>query len=279
MKSQPPSLQGGRIRVGIGGWTYAPWRDNFFPAKWPHARELEHASRQVTAIEINGTFYRTQSPASYAKWRDETPDGFVFSVKAQRATTHRTVLADSGESVQRFVGSGIAELGDKLGPLLWQFAPTKRFDAADFGAFLDLLPAKVDGIGLRHVIEARHESFLVPEFVALLRDHGMSAVYTDALKYPSIAVGAADLVYARLLEAVADEPTGYAPAALDAWASTVRAWAGGASPTGLPREGYTAEGEPPSRPAPRDVYVFFINGAKERAPAAAMALIERLDAG
>ena len=158
-----------RIRVGIGGWTFEPWRDNFFPKGWPHARELEYASRQLTAIEVNGTYYSSQKPATFAKWRDETPDDFVFSLKASRFATNRRVLAEAGESIERFVNQGIAELAHKLGPIVWQFAPTKRFDAADFEAFLKLLPEKVAGIALRHVLDVRHETFMTPEYLALAR--------------------------------------------------------------------------------------------------------------
>ena len=155
------------IRVGIGGWTFEPWRNNFYPAGWPHARELEYASQRLTAIEVNGTYYSSQKPATFAKWRDETPADFVFSLKASRFATNRRVLAEAGESVQRFVHSGIAELAHKLGPIVWQFAPTKVFDPADFEAFLKLLPAQADGVALRHVLDVRHASFKCPEYLAL----------------------------------------------------------------------------------------------------------------
>ena len=149
-----------RIHVGVGGWVYEPWRDTFYPPGLPKTQELEYLSRRVTAIEINATYYRTQSPASFAKWRDATPDGFVFSVKANRFATNRRVLAEAGESIERFVASGLAELGPKLGPLVWQFATTKSFDAADFGAFLALLPRRLDALPLRHAMEVRHPSFM-----------------------------------------------------------------------------------------------------------------------
>lgn len=229
----------GSIRVGVGGWTYAPWRNNFFPKGLPQHQELAHAARQLTAIEINGTYYRTQQRASFAKWRDETPAGFVFSAKASRYATNQRVLGDAGESVERFVNSGLAELGDKLGPLVWQFMPTKRFDPVDFGAFLKLLPKRVEGLPLRHVMDVRHESFRSPEYLALARAHKVA--------------------------------TGYAAVALDRWAERGREWAAGAEPADLPRV-------EPVGPAgkPRDVFLYVISGAKERAPAAAVALLQRL---
>ena len=263
----------GAVRVGIGGWNYADWRDNFYPAGWPHDRELEYASRQLTAIEVNATYYRTQSPATFARWRDETPEGFVFALKAGRVTTNRRVLAEAGESIERFVGSGIAELGDKLGPLVWQFAPTKRFDPEDFGAFLELLPGRVGGRPLRHVLEVRHPSFMSPDYLALARRYGAATVFTDSPEYPSFADVTGDFVYARLMNAEAQHPEGYLSEALDRWAASAREWAGGAEPDGLPRvePAATAKGT-----GPRDVFVFFINGAKERAPAAAVAMLRRL---
>ena len=262
---------GNRIRVGIGGWTFEPWRDNFFPKGWPHARELEYASRKLSAIEVNGTYYSTMTPATFARWRAETPDGFMFSLKASRFCTNRRVLAEAGESVRRFVGSGLAELGDKLGPIVWQFAPTKRFDAADFGAFLELLPAAVDGLPLRHVMDVRHDSFKTPDYLALARRHRVATVFTDSDDYPSFADLTGDFLYARLMRSQAEVPTGYPLPVLDAFADCARCWAAGGEPAGLPR----VEPPPPSG-APRDVFLYFINGAKERAPAGAMALIERL---
>ncbi len=175
------------IRVGIGGWTYEPWRDTFYPPKWPKARELEYAASKVTAIEINGTFYSTQKPATWADWAKRTPDDFVFSVKASRFCTNRKVLADAGESIAKFVNQGLVELGPKLGPILWQFAATKPFDTDDFGAFLKLLPQEVAGVTLRHAIEPRHDSFRDPAFVALARAAGAAIVFADADKYPQFA--------------------------------------------------------------------------------------------
>ena len=245
-----------RIRVGVGGWTYEPWRDNFFPRGLPHSQELHYASRHLTAIEVNGTYYSTFKPATFAKWRDQTPDGFVFSLKANRFATHRKVLATAGESIQRFVGSGIAQLGDKLGPLVWQFMPTKAFDAADFEAFLRLLPREVEGRPLRHVLDVRHDSFLAPDYLPLARRYGCTTVHSDSDKFPAIADPHGDLAYVRLMRSEADRPTGYPPETLDQWARGARAW--------------LAKG-----PA-KEAFILLINGAKERAPAAAQELIRRL---
>ena len=258
------------IRIGIGGWTYEPWRGTFYPDKWPHKRELEYAASKLTAIEVNGTYYSGFKPATFANWREQTPDGFVFTLKASRYCTNRKLLAEAGDSIQRFVGQGIVELGDKLGPILWQFMATKKFDADDFAAFLKLLPAKQDGLALRHAVQVRHDSFAVPEFVAMCRKAGVAIVYAQSNEYPAIADVTGDFVYARLETAVEDEAAGYAPAELDHWASVAKTWAAGGRPEGLP---YVAE---PANRQPRDVFLFAISGAKVRNPAAAMALIERV---
>lgn len=262
----------GAIRVGVGGWTFEPWRGTFYPEGLPHAQELSYASRHLTAIEINGTFYRTQSPASFAKWRKETPDGFVFSVKGHRFVTNRKVLAEAGEGIAHFLKSGVTELGDRLGPLLWQLAPTKKFDVADVAAFLALLPEKFEGVALRHVLEVRHASFLVPEFVALCRKAKTGIVYAEHETYPELADPTADFVYARLQKGQDEIATGYPPQALDAWAARVKLWAAGGAPEDLPVVDKSAK--PKARP--RDVFVFFIHEGKVRAPAAAMELIHRL---
>ena len=259
------------IRVGIGGWTYEPWRGTFYPEGLKHAEELSYASRKLTSIEINGTFYRTQGPASFARWREETPEGFVFAVKGHRAVVNKKVLAEAGEPLDWFFKSGVTELGDKLGPVMWQFAPFKKFDPEDFGAFLALLPKEAGGLKLRHVVEVRSPTFLVPEFVALLRKHNVAVVFAESDDYPMIADVTADFVYARLQKAEEKHAAGYAAGDLDRFAKMARAWASGGEPEALPRFG--------ARPAPkkkRDVFIYMIAGDKARAPAAAMALIERL---
>ncbi|MHA1158380.1 MAG: DUF72 domain-containing protein [Alphaproteobacteria bacterium] len=258
------------IHVGIGGWTYKPWRGSFYPEGLRQADELAYAGEKLTAIEINGTFYRTQSATSFAKWRDAVPEGFKFTVKGHRAVVNRKVLAETEEAVTWFFGSGIAELGDRLGPVLWQFAPYKKFDPEDFGAFFALLPREVAGVAIRHAVEVRSKSFLNPDFVALARAHNVAVVFADSDDYPAMADVTSDFVYARLQRTVEDEATGYGPDALDTWADRAGAWARGETPDALPTFADPAAG------APRDVFVFMIAGAKIRAPHAAMALIERL---
>jgi uncharacterized protein YecE (DUF72 family) len=262
---------GGAIRVGIGGWTFAPWRGLFYPEKLPAKRELEHASRRLTAIEINGTFYRSQGPKSFAKWRDETPEDFVFTVKGHRAVVNAKKLAEAGGAVEWFFKSGVTELKEKLGPLLWQLAPFKKFDAADIDGFLALLPKEVGGLPLRHALEVRSKSFLVPEFAELAAKHGVAIVFADSDTHPAIADVTADFAYLRLQKAAADIATGYSSADLDIWADRAKTWAAGGAPEGLPRIG---NGAP--KKTKRDVFVFFIAAAKERNPAAAEALIKRL---
>ena len=244
----------GKIRVGVGGWDYDPWRETFYPEGLSKAKQLDHAGRHLTAIEINGTYYGRQKPETFAKWAKAVPDGFKFSVKASRYCTTRRVLAEGAESIERFLSQGLTELGDRLGPILWQFMATKKFDADDFAQFLTLLPASQDGVPLQHVIEVRHESFLAPEFAAMVQASGHAVVFAHAHDFPEIEAPASTLFYARLQESVDECPTGYDAAALDAWADRARDWA--------------ADG--------RDAYIFFISGAKHRNPAAAMALIERL---
>jgi uncharacterized protein YecE (DUF72 family) len=259
------------ICVGIGGWTYAPWRGVFYPKGLKHAEELSYAGRHLTSIEINGTFYRLQKPESFRRWAAETPEHFVFALKAPRVTTHRRVLAEAGPSVQRFLGSGITELGSKLGPILWQFPPYTVFREDDFTAFLDLLPERWEGHRLRHAVEARHDSFGSPACIALLRQRRTAHVFVDSDKHPAIAGPTADFIYARLQRTEEKQKTGYAPAALDRWAQRVREWTDGGIPSDLPVV----------TPAPerqkRDCFIYFISGAKLRAPAAAMALIERVN--
>ena len=247
-------MAAGNIRVGIGGWTFEPWRGTFYPEALPQARELEYAGQHLTAIEINGTFYRTQTPASFIKWHDAVPEGFVFSEKASRFCTNRKVLAEAGESIAKFVGQGLTELGDKLGPILWQLAATKKFEPDDMAAFLSLLPAKHHSLTLRHAIEARHASFDDPAFFEMARKHNVAVVFADSDKYPKFDEQTADFTYARLQNTREDVATGYTDTELDQWAKQVQDWAEGG----------------------RDVFAFFISGAKVRAPVAAQALIARL---
>ena len=259
------------IYIGVGGWTFAPWRGVFYPEKLTQAKELEYAASKLTSIEINGTYYGSQKPESFRKWAREVPDGFVFSLKGPRFATNRRVLADAGDSIERFVASGLVALGHKLGPIVWQFAPTKRFDAGDFEAFLKLLPREVGGIPLRHVLDVRHESFRCSAYLELARRHGMATVFTDSDDYPSFADVTGGLVYVRTMRTEPSRPLGCSPQALDQIAACARVWRDGGEPAALPRV------EAPLKPQPeRDVFLFFISGAKERAPAAAMAVLERL---
>ena len=259
------------IRVGIGGWTFAPWRGRFYPPGLPHARELEFASRAVTSIEINGTFYGSQKPESFAKWRDETPDDFVFSLKGPRFATHRRDLGDARDSVMRFIGSGIMELRDKLGPILWQFPPTRQFDPIALRSFLEILPPSNAERALRHVIEARHPSFADPAWFDLLREFGIAHAIVDSDKHTLLTDVTADLVYARLERNDATATEGYATDALDGWAERFRRWASGKPVNDAPRAG---KASPLSDGLP--CFVYFIGGNKERAPDAAHAMLQRL---
>ena len=261
----------GKIYVGIGGWTYEPWRGVFYPKGLPQSKELTYAGEHLTSIEVNGTFYGTMKPASFRKWASEVPDNFVFSLKGPRYAVNRRVLSEAGDSIRRFLESGITELGPKLGPLLWQFAPSKKFDAAGFGGFLDLLPKTFDGHTLRHVVEVRNDTFKTPEFIALARKAGAAICYAEHDTYTEIADITADFVYARLQKGNEKLKAGYPPKALDAWAERAKTWATGGAPKDLPR----IDKKAPVK-APRDTFIYFIHEAKVRAPAAAMALIERV---
>jgi len=262
----------GAIRVGIGGWTFEPWRGTFYPEGLAQKRELEYASRQLTSIEVNGTYYGAQKPESFARWHAETPEGFVFALKGPRFATNRRRLAESAASVERFLTGGLLELKEKLGPINWQFLPTKRFEPDDFEAFLKLLPPTLEGRPLRHAVEVRHESFRVPAFVELLRAYGVAVVLTDKQDFPQIADVTAPFVYTRLQRSAESEESGYPPAALDLWAARAAAWARGGAPADLPLLARAEASPPPSRP----VFVYMINGFKPKAPAAARALIARL---
>lgn len=241
------------IRIGVGGWTFEPWRDNFYPAGLRQADELAFAAKALTAIEVNGTYYGTQKPETFAKWAKETPDSFVFALKAPRFATSRRVLAEGGESISRFLASGLTELGPKLGPINWQLPPTKKFDPADMAAFLDLLPDRLGDHPLRHAIEARHESFACDAFTTLLRDRGIAAIQAEDSDYPRIDAATAPFAYLRIMGTREDEPLGYSDADLDHWAARLRAMA-----------------------RTREVFLFVISGHKAANPAAALALIQRL---
>ncbi|HEU4476589.1 MAG TPA: DUF72 domain-containing protein [Methyloceanibacter sp.] len=271
-KSKAKAHPRGRIRVGIGGWSYAPWRGTFYPKGLKQADELSYAASHLTSIEINATHYRLQSAKSFKSWAAAAPGGFMFSVKGPRLVTNQKALAETGNFIKRFFASGLAELGDKLGPVLWQFAPFKRFDRDDLARFLDLLPREIDGRPLNHAIEPRHASFRTPEFISLLRDMGTSAVFTDAETWPSIADVTGDIIYARLQQGDDKLPAAYPPKDLDAWAARAQLWAKGGLPNDLPL--IDAAHTPEQKP--RDVFLYFIHQGKLRAPAAATALIERL---
>jgi len=266
------AAKSGTIRVGIGGWTFEPWRGVFYPKGLPHAQELKYAAERLTSIEVNGTFYSTQSPKTYRKWASEAPEGFKFALKGPRYAVNRRVLAEAGDSIKRFLNSGVTELGDKLGPMLWQFAPTKKFDEVDFGKFLELLPEKLDGHALRHVVEVRDDSFCTPDFIALVRKFKTPVVFSEHATYPAIPDIASDFVYLRLQKGKDSVKTGYQPKALDAWAKRLENFAKGSVPADLSLIDKTNKA--PAKP--RDVFAYVIHEGKVRAPAAAMALIERL---
>lgn len=243
----------GKIHVGIGGWTYAPWRGVFYPKGLSQKKELEFASRALGSIEINGTFYSLFKPDSWRRWRDETPDDFVFSVKAAHYCTNRKTLATAAEPITRFLQQGMSQLGAKLGPINWQLMPTKQFNPDDIEAFFRLLPRQIEGVRLRHAIEVRHASFCDKGFYKLARRHRVAIVCADHETYPAIDEPTADFAYARVMRSKARLKAGYSPRELDEWAKRCEVWK---------KRG--------------DVCLYFISGAKERNPAAAQALIERL---
>lgn len=257
------------IRTGIGGWTYAPWRGGmFYPPKLVQRRELDYASRQLTAIEINGTYYGSQKPATYAKWREETPEGFIFSAKAPGRIMQARDLSKVGPQIDDFIG-GIVELGDRLGPLVWQFDKGLRVDLERLTSFVELLPTRAGDMPLRHVLDVRDAGAIDAGFIALCRANNIATVFTDSDEYPSFADVTADFVYARLMRSRADIDTGYPKAELKQWAQRAHTWADGGEPEDLPRISSDA---PPARRG-RDVFIYFISAAKERNPAAAMALL------
>ncbi|MDS7597034.1 DUF72 domain-containing protein [Agrobacterium tumefaciens] len=258
----------GTIRTGIGGWTFEPWEGTFYPEKLAKKRQLEHASRQLTAIEVNGTYYGSQKPETFAKWASEVPDDFIFSLKASRFVTNRKVLAEAQESMTKFLTQGLTELGDHLGPILWQFAPTKKFEPDDFAAFLALLPEKQDGIKLRHVVEVRNPTFQVPEFIELLAKHNVAVVCADHHDYPLLPDVTADFVYCRLQKGEDDIPTCYTPSDIDHWAKRIKTYAAGGAPDDLPMIAPDRKAEKKAR----DVFAFFITGGKVNAPNGAQAL-------
>src|SRR5580698_732504 len=258
------------IYVGIGGWVFEEWRGGFYPKGLPQKRELEYASSHLTAIEINGTYYGSQKPESFRKWREGTPEGFVFSLKGPRFATNRRVLAESGDPIQKFFASGVTELKEKLGPVNWQFMATKKFDAADFAAFLDLLPRKVNGQAIRHVVEVRHDSFKDKAFIDLCRKQDVGIVFAADSEFPLIADVTTDFVYARIMGTETKEKLGYPAAMLKTWAERARDWEKGESPKA------SMLLAPPAPKKKRDVFVFVITGAKERNPAAAQGIIAAL---
>ena len=244
----------GMIRVVIGGWTYPPWRGVFYPDKLPQTKELEYASRQLGVIEINATFYGRQARKSWEKWAETAPAGFQFAVKGSRYCVMKPRLAEAVEGLSGFFAQGFAALGPKLGPILWQFASRRKFDRDDIAGFVDLLPEEVDGIKLRHAIEPRHESFDDEKFFHLCRERNIAVVLEDSDEYPTVEADTANFAYARFQRMREEVPTGYKVDALDRFAKRARQWQ---------KDG-------------RDAYIFMINGAKVRAPAAALALQERL---
>ncbi|SEM58439.1 Uncharacterized conserved protein YecE, DUF72 family [Luteibacter sp. UNCMF331Sha3.1] len=270
-RTKTPAQPAGRIRTGMGGWVFPAWRGPFYPEGLVQKRELEYATRQVGAIEINGTYYRAPDAATYEKWAAEAPPGFRFSVKAPRHIVQTKALAAVGTRIEGFLDGAVA-LGDKLGPLLWQFLPTRRFDPDDVAAFLDLLPERHAGVALRHAVEVRHESFLDPRWVALARERGVATVFTDSDDYPSTADITGPFIYARLMRSVADETAGYPRKALRQWAAHAATWAAGGDPAELPH----VDALVPAA-GPRDVFIYFIAAAKVRNPSAAVALRKLVD--
>ena len=254
MAARKSTGSGGRIFVGVGGWSFAPWRGVFYPRGLAQARELAYMSSQLNSIEINSTFYGLQKPATFQRWHDETPEHFMFAVKAPMFVVGRRDLATAAASITRFLDSGVLNLGNKLGPINWQLGPGKRFAAAEIDAFLSLLPKAHGGNTLRHALEVRHASFAAPDFVELARRHGVAIVLAGDSEYPQISETTAPFSYLRIMGTVETQKSGYAPAALNRWAQRARALAAGR----------------------RDVFLYVISGAKQRNPAAAQRLLAKL---
>jgi uncharacterized protein YecE (DUF72 family) len=261
----------GAIHIGVGGWDFDPWRGTFYPDGLAKTKQLAYAASKLTATEINATYYKLQSPALFERWGKTVPDGFKFALKASRYATNRKNLGDAAESIGKFCAQGFTELGDKLGPILWQLANTKKFDPDEMRQFLALLPARQAGVPLRHAIEPRHESFRDKAFVAMARAANVAIVMAEHETYPQIADLSADFVYARLQTTREEEPAGYSAKELDRWAGVARDWAAGKNVPGLD---YVSDA--PAEAKPRDVFAFVISGAKVRNPLAAQALIERV---
>jgi uncharacterized protein YecE (DUF72 family) len=286
----------GTVRIGISGWTYAPWRGNFYPPGLLHSDELSYASRQVVTIEINGTFYGLQRPDAFARWYDETPEEFVFAVKGPRFITHIRRLRDIETPLANFFASGVLRLEEKLGPVLWQFPPSFRFSAERLDHFFSLLPRDSEAAAalaegrsewladrswaktaqcreLRHAIEIRHQSFLDPAFVTLLRRHRVALVFADSVAWPYAEDVTADFVYLRLHGSEELYASGYSDEALDHWAARIKLWTAGCEPNDARL--IAADAERASQ-VPRDVYAYFDNDAKVRAPVDARSLKARL---
>jgi uncharacterized protein YecE (DUF72 family) len=285
-----------KLYIGISGWRYAPWRGVFYPTDLPQRAELEYAARQVGSIELNGSFYSLQRPASYAGWNEATPRGFVFAVKGPRFITHIKRLRDIDGPLANFLASGVFELGAKLGPILWQCPPSQRFDEALFDDFLAALPRDTDQAAvlarghdhrlkhgasvtpdrkrrLRHALEIRHESFACEAFIALLRRHRVALVVADtAGRWPYLEDVTAGFMYLRLHGDEKLYTSGYSDAALERWAARIRAWSQG----GEPEDAVRASGRPPPKRAGRDVYCYFDNDAKVHAPFDAQSLMRKL---
>ena len=294
----------GAIRIGISGWRYKGWRGVFYPEKLQQRRELEYASRQFNTIEINGTFYSLQHPTSFVRWAAETPDDFVFAVKGSRFITHMKKLRGVDEAFANLLASGLLALGAKFGPMLWQFPPQQRFEPERFAAFFRGLPrstgeaatlargcsdrmlgrsvltASVD-VPLRHAVEIRNESFCVPEFVALLREYDIGLVAADTVEWPLLLDVTASLVYVRLHGSEQLYASGYSEAAIELWAQRVVAWARGETPAPEPsaaeRNAARRIGVETAEVRARDVFVYFDNDIKVRAPFDAIALRRRVD--